>query len=114
MVDCFKEAKILRNDIIYSCIKLGTQNGQTRLQDNVDLTRITDKSFIIDNYECYKHRYITPIGFDVNEITCFNNKVLKLHLDKMKIRNNNPTKTENLNPVQISLSYSISFVYAAR
>ena len=89
MIDCFKEAEILQNEnTLSSRIKLGAQKGQSRLQDNVDLTAITDKSFDIDNCAYCKHRFVIPIGMDINELTRFNNKVQKQHLDKMIVWNN--------------------------
>ena len=99
MIDYFKEAEILQNEnTLSSRIKLGAQKGQSRLQDNVDLTAITDKSFDIDNCAYCKHRFVIPIGMDINDLTRFNNKVQKQHLDKMIVWNNIASKKRGPKP----------------
>ena len=72
------------------------------------MTLITvNKSFDQDNCDYCKHMCIIPVGLDINEITRFNGKVKKLHLEKIKTWNNIPSKKEALNPVLLNPSRSI-------
>ena len=53
------------------------------------MTPITaDKSFDQYNYAYCKLIFIVPVGLDINEITRFNSKVEKLHLENIKTWNN--------------------------
>lgn len=51
MIDVFKEAEIYEDENIQSSrCKLGGQKGQSRLQDNDNLTSWTDWSFDVNFY----------------------------------------------------------------
>lgn len=72
-------------------VKLGTQHEQSRIQDNVDFTSLNEKSFDVDNYTYCKYRFVTPVGLDINEITQFNDKLTRSHIEKMKYLSNIPS-----------------------
>ena len=93
MIEVHKEAEVALNENIQSTrVKLGTQKGCGRIQDNVDLTILHNDSFDVDNCAYCKHRFVLPIGLDINEITTYNNKVARQHSEKMRERSNTATK----------------------
>ena len=70
MISGFREAKIMMMENTHSTKqRVGSQKGSERLQDNVDMTSITNSSFVVNNCAYCKHRYVIPIGMDINEIT---------------------------------------------
>ena len=88
-----REAEVFLNENIQSTrVKLGTQKGTSRIQDNMDLTKLKSDSFDVNNCPYCKHKYVAPIGLDIVEITTYNTKIAKTHLEKMKIWSNTPVK----------------------
>ena len=65
-------------------VKIGKQKGQNRLQDNLDMTVITNDSFDVNNCDYCRHRFVLPIGLYLPEINSHNSKVAKEHTFKMK------------------------------
>ena len=99
MIEVYKECEVVEMENIHSSrIKCGGQKGNTRLQDNVDMSNITDSDLDVDNCAYCKHRFIIPIGMDINEITKYNCKVQKVHLEKMKTWNSTPSKKKGTKP----------------
>jgi len=94
-----KEAEIMKDELMHSSrAKIGKQKGQNRVQDNLDMTTITNESFDVSNCAYCKHRFIVPIGLQVPEITRHNTKVSKDHCIKMRKWNNTPVKKRGVKP----------------
>ena len=94
-----KEAEIMQDENMHSSrAKVGRQKGQNRIQDNLDMTTITNESFDVSNCAYCKHRFVVPIGMQVGEITKYNTKVAKEHNGKMKKWGNTPVKKRGVKP----------------
>ena len=99
MLDVHAESEVMLNESIQSTrVKLGSQKGQGKLQDNVDLTILTNKSFDLNNCAYCEHRFCMPIGLDLNEITGYNTKVTTSFRDKMREWSNLPTNKRGARP----------------
>ena len=86
-----REAEVFLNENIQlTRVKLGTQKGTSRIQDNMDLTELKSDSFDVNNCLYCCHKYVAPIGLDIVEITKYNTKIAKKHLEKMKVWSNTP------------------------
>ena len=112
MIDIFKEAVVLENDNLHSSrVKLGGQKGQFRLQDNVNMKSLIDRSFDIDKCAYCKYRFIIVVRLDSNQIKRFNNKDQKSHEEKMKAWNGTPTKVRRTKPrLNKSLSQHLAYL----
>jgi len=82
----------------FSRSKVWHKKGQNRIQDNLDMTAITNKSFDVSNCAYCQHRFIVPIAMQVGEITRHNTNVAKEHNAKMKKWVNTPVKKRRVKP----------------
>ena len=99
MSEITKEAEIMIDENMHSSrVKIGKQKGQDRIQDNLDMTTITNDSFDVSNCAYCKHRFVVPIGLEVGEITSHNTKVAKEHNAKMRKWTNTPVKKKGVKP----------------
>jgi len=99
MISVYKEAEIAVDEMLHSTrAKIGTQKGQGRIHDNLDMTSLKNDSFDVDNCAYCQHRFVVPIGMDVGELTKFNSKVAKEHHIKLKKWTNTPTKKRGIKP----------------
>ena len=99
IIDVTREAEIMNDENMHSTrIKIGKQKGQNRLQDNLDMTVITNDSFDINNCAYCKHRFVLPIGLTLPDINSHNSKVAKQHLLQMKKWSNTPVKRRGVKP----------------
>ena len=91
MIDVHQEAEIMLNESLHSSrVKLGGQNNSCRIQDNVDLTELTNNSFDVENCGYCRHRFVLPIGMKITDIMKYNSKIAKIHNNKMKNWTNTP------------------------
>lgn len=79
-------------------MKLGTQKGQDKVQNNVDLTILNNNSFDVKNCAYCKHKFAIPIGTDINEVIRYNNKLSKLYHTQISEWANTPTKKRGVKP----------------
>ena len=54
--------------------------------------------FDVENCGYCRHRFVMPIGLDINEIHKYNTKVVKAHNEKMKEWTNTPSKKRSAKP----------------
>ena len=93
------EAEVAINENLHSRrVKLGNQKGNNMLQDNVDLSKLDNDSFDTENCVVCHHKFVMPIGMDINEITQFNTKITKAHSIKMTEWNNTPFRKKGTKP----------------
>ena len=91
MIAVYKEAEIMGDEMLHSTrTKVGSQKGQSRIQDNLDMTTIDNDSFDFSNCAYCQHRFVVPIGMQVGELTKYNTKVAKDHHIKLKKWLNTP------------------------
>jgi len=99
IISLYKEAEVALNETINSThVKIGKQKGNARIQNNIDMTTLTNKSFDLDRCAYCKHRFIIPIGMDCDKINIYNQKFEKKHLSKMQIWSNTPLKRRGVKP----------------
>lgn len=99
IITIYKEAEISVDEMLNSTqVKIDTQKVQGCIQDNLDMTTLTNASFDVDNCAYCTHRFVVPIGMDIGKLTKYNTKVGKEHLLKMKKWTNIPSKRRGVKP----------------
>ena len=100
IIGVYKEAEVTAYELLHysTCVKLGTQKGSRKFQDNVDMALLNSNLVDVENCAYCKHIFVIPIGLDINEITSYNAKIAKRHNNEMKIWTNMTTGKRSSKP----------------
>ena len=99
MISVYKEAEIALHETLQSSrTNIGTQKGQGRLQDNMDITGYDNNTFDLNNCAYCKHRFVVPIGMDIVERNKHNTKVESEYHVKMEKWNTTSTVKRGAKP----------------